>query len=161
MFRLLDIPWWYYAISVLIGVVVWRIWRWEGGLLTAYVFLLLTETVLIRRPFSGRHFQPELFWSWKVWSRQWQQILTNVIMFIPVGVLTGKMWRWKGVGFAAGLSMGIEILQLISQRGLCEFDDVIHNKVGAVIGVGIVMIIKMIMGVKNDRKDSRDHSRLF
>ena len=37
----------------------------------------------------------------------------------------------------------------------------IHNMVGAVIGVGIVMIIKMIMGVKNDRKDSRDHSRLF
>ena len=36
----------------------------------------------------------------------------------------------------------IEVLQLITGRGLCEIDDVIHNTMGAFIEVGIVMLIK-------------------
>lgn len=60
-------------------------------------------------------------------------------MFIPVGVLTGKIWRWKGLLVAAVFSIVIEVLQLVTARGLMEFDDVVHNMVGAVIGVGIVM----------------------
>lgn len=155
MFRLLDIPWWYYAIAVLIGAVVWKAWRWEGGLFVAYMFLVLAETVLIRKPFDGQHFLPELFWSWKVWDIQKNQIVTNILMFIPVGILAGSMWKWKGLLVAAGLSMGIEVLQLISQKGLCEFDDVIHNTVGAAIGVWIVMIIKMMLGAldENNREN--------
>lgn len=39
------------------------------------------------------------------------------------------------------------MLQLITARGLCEFDDVIHNTIGAIVGVGLVMIWK-----KNDWK---------
>ena len=148
MFRLLDIPWWYYAVAVLIGVVVGRTWRWEGGLLAGYMFLVLVETVLIRKPFSGQHFQPRLFWSWRVWNEQKTQVLTNIIMFIPVGLLTGLIWKWKGLLVAAGLSMGIEVLQLISQRGLCEFDDVIHNTFGAFIGICIVMVIRRSLKIE-------------
>ena len=77
---------------------------------------------------------------------QQNQILANVIMFLPVGVLAGSIWRWKGLSVAAGLSAAIEILQLITARGLCEFDDVIHNMVGAAIGVGIVMIGRKLLG---------------
>ena len=151
----MDIPWWYYAVAVLIGVVVGRTWRWKGGLLAGYMFLVLAETVLIRKPFDGQHFQPELFWSWKEWDIQKNQILTNIAMFIPIGVLTGLIWKWRGLLVAVGLSMGIEVLQLISQRGLCEFDDMIHNTVGAAIGVGIVMIIKMMLGAldENNREN--------
>ena len=72
---------------------------------------------------------------------QKEQILTNVIMFVPVGVLAGRIWRWKGLWVAAGLSVGIEILQLVTSRGLCEFDDVFHNMVGAIIGVGIIILV--------------------
>ena len=141
MFRLLDIPWWYYAIAVLIGAVVWKAWRWEGGLLAGYMFLVLAETVLIRKPFDGQHFLPELFWSWKQWNDQKEQILTNVAMFIPIGVLAGWLWKWKGLLVAAGLSLLVEVLQLITSRGLLEFDDVLHNMIGAVVGVGIVMVV--------------------
>lgn len=63
-----------------------------------------------------------------------------MIMFVPVGLLCGRLWKWKGPWVAAGISVGIEILQLITARGLCEFDDVFHNTLGAVIGVGVVMI---------------------
>ena len=111
-----------------------------------YTFLILAETVLIRKPFSGQHFNPELFWSWRQFSVQRNQILTNVIMFAPVGVLVGWIWRWRGLWFAAGLSAAIEILQLVTSRGLCEFDDVFHNMIGAVIGIGIVMIGRKLLG---------------
>ena len=116
-----------------------------------YAFLILVETVLIRKPFSGQHFNPVFFWSWRQWKIQRNQILTNVIMFAPVGVLTGHLWKWKGLWVAAGLSITIELLQLITARGLCEFDDVIHNIIGAVIGVGIVMIGRKLSGeAEND-----------
>ncbi len=119
---------------------MWKTWRWEGGILSAYIFLVLAETIFIRQSFIGQHFQPELFWSWRVWNVQRGQIIANVIMFVPVGVLSGLLWKWKGVFVAAGLSLGIEILQLVTSRGLCELDDVIHNMIGALIGVGVVMI---------------------
>lgn len=147
VFKLLDIPWWYYAIALLFGVVAWRVWgKLALGLLVGYAFLILAETVLIRKPFVGEHIKPELFWSWRAWNVQRGQIITNVIMFVPVGVLVGWIWRWRGLWAAAGLSIFIEILQLITSRGLCEFDDVFHNMIGAVIGIGIVMIGRKLLG---------------
>ena len=110
------------------------------GLLIGYAFLILTETVLIRKQFTGEHLKLELFWSWKQWNVQKEQILTNVAMFIPIGVLAGWLWKWKRLLVAAGLSLLVEVLQLITSRGLLEFDDVLHNIVGAVVGVGIVMV---------------------
>lgn len=124
---------------------MWKTWRWEGGLLAGYAFLLLAETVLIRKPFDGEHLKLELFWSWSEWKIQRDQILINVVMFIPVGVFVGKICRWKGLFVAIGLSIAIEVLQLLSQRGLCEFDDVIHNSVGAALGIGLVTLMKVVM----------------
>ena len=145
VFGLLDIPWWYYAIAVVIGLAVWKCWHWEGGLLAGYAFLVLAETVLIRKPFIGSHFQPELFWSWREWDKQSGQVIANVIMFVPVGLLAGWLWKWRGLLVAAGLSVLIELLQFITARGLMEFDDVIHNCLGAVIGAGLVMVIRKRM----------------
>ena len=122
-----------------------------------YAFLILAETVLIRKPFSGQHFNPELFWSWRALDAQWEQILTNVVMFVPVGVLAGCVWKWRGLWVAAGLSIVIELLQLLNARGLCEFDDFIHNMIGAVIGVGVVMALKR-MKVRRNKWCYRGHN---
>lgn len=110
--------------------------------------MVLVETLLIRRSFIGIHFQPELFWSWRVWETQKQQILANVNMFIPIGMLAGWIWRWKGLTVAVGLSCVIELLQFATQRGLMEFDDVIHNGLGALIGVGVVLLMRYLLRVK-------------
>jgi len=124
-------------------VAVWRIWKKPSlGLLIGYSFLILTETVLIRKPFIGEHIKLELFWSWRSWDVQKNQILINVVMFIPIGVLTGFLWKWKGLWFAAVLSFTVEVLQLVISRGLMEFDDVMHNMIGAVVGVGIVIVVR-------------------
>lgn len=116
-----------------------------------YAFLVLVETVLIRQPSAGEHIKLDILWSWREWNTQKTQILTNVVMFIPVGAFAGLMWKWRGLWPAVGLSMGIEFLQLITARGLCEFDDVIHNAIGAAIGISAVMVVK-----KYSHKKERD-----
>lgn len=120
-----------------------------------YSFLILAETVLIRKPFTGEHLKLELFWSWKQWSVQENQILTNVVMFVPIGVLVGWLWKWRGLWFTAGLSLLVEVLQLVTSRGLMEFDDVFHNTLGAAVGIGIVLIIRIMLGVldENNREN--------
>lgn len=146
VFRLLDIPWWYYLVSMVIGVIVWRIWKnvWLG-LLTAYVFLILSVTLLTRMPYDGIHYELRLFWSYAV-PRLRDQIIFNVIAFIPVGVLAGRLWKWKGIWVAAGLSVVIEVLQLITGRGLLELDDIFHNCLGAVVGIGLYMAGRWMVG---------------
>ena len=130
----------------------WRVWKRPSlGLLVGYAFLILAETVLIRKPFVGEHIKPELFWSWKAWDKQSEQVIANIIMFVPVGVLAGHLWKWHGLFVTAGLSADIEILQLLSIRGLCEFDDVLHNMIGAAIGVIIAILAKNNKNWRNRR----------
>lgn len=78
------------------------------------------------------------------------QIIANVIMFILVGALAGWMWNWKGLWFGVGLSCVVETLQLVTSKGLCEFDDVFHNAVGTAIGVGIILLGRKLMKGKNE-----------
>ena len=40
----------------------------------------------------------------------------------------------------AGISVMIELLQLIFKRGLCEVDDVIHNVLGCMVGYGVYWV---------------------
>lgn len=115
--------------------------KWNKGLQAGYMFLILAVIVLSRAPGKLRY---ELipFWSYRVPSLR-QEILLNVVMFIPVGLLGGK---WSTVGMAAIFSAAIELAQLISCRGLFEFDDIIHNALGAAIGVAAVMLVKRMVG---------------
>lgn len=53
---------------------------------------------------------------------------------------------WKGLVFGIIVSTGIELLQLILCRGLFEFDDIIHNgfgcMVGTVVGNKVLQLMK-------------------
>lgn len=152
MFNALDIPAYYYLIAVVFGVVI-GLWKkdWSIGFLVGYVFFLLAETVLIRKPGTLRY---ELipFWSWAEVFKKWpmtatgkmylRQIILNIAMFIPVGMVLSRKAGWKGILIAAGISAMIEIMQLVSHRGLFEFDDIIHNALGAAAGYGLKALIR-------------------
>lgn len=127
--------------------------KWATGLLIGYVLFILGETVLFRTPFDGQHFQAQLFWSYKVWEIQKEQIIANILLFIPLGVLAGCLWKWKGILIGLGVSMIVEILQLISDRGLCEFDDILHNTLGAFIGISIYMLVETVSKRKRRNED--------
>lgn len=148
MFNALDIPIYYYLISVVIGIAV-GCWKkdWISGILAAYLFFIITETLLVRGKGVTTGFRSELFWSWKRTDLR-TQIYANIILFIPVGFLLGVRIGWKGIFVASGISVGIEIAQLVTRRGLFEFDDIIHNTLGAVVGLGLWMLVRKAL--KND-----------
>lgn len=60
-------------------------------------------------------------------------------------------------GFA--LSSVIEVIQFVFHRGLFEFDDIFHNTIGTVIGIGIYVLLVRILSVfisgkKGNKNDS-------
>ncbi len=146
---LADIGFLYYIITLLCGIFVW-FWKRDIclSLMTAYCFFILAVTLLSRSAYTGIHFQPSFFWSWTVPAER-EQIQMNIIGFIPVGILGAKRIKWKIVPATAGFSLLIELLQLITQRGLFEFDDVIHNTLGTIIGLLIFMLINKSFHMKD------------
>lgn len=70
------------------------------------------------------------------------EIAENIIMFIPFGVLLPVCFRKADkmgiIALTALLfSFIIEIAQLVTARGFFEFDDMLNNTIGAVIGAFI------------------------
>jgi glycopeptide antibiotics resistance protein len=140
--RLADIKPIYYVVALLLIVLITVVSRKLNlGLLAGYLFFALAVTVLNRSPFTGNHFQPQLFWSWSV-PRLRDQIIMNVIGFIPIGFLLASVLPsiFLSIPIASLISLSIELLQLITSRGLFEFDDFFHNTLGAVIGVVVFML---------------------
>lgn len=66
-------------------------------------------------------------------------------MLIPVGAVIPCLVKRRKfiitIASAVGISLLIELLQLVTKRGLFEFDDIIHNTLGAVIGYGVYKLI--------------------
>ncbi len=154
IFGLKDIPAWYVLVAVILITIIAVITKkLTTGLLTGCVLIILYETVICRSAFEGQHFQPRLFWSYGEWEAQKDQIIANIIMFIPLGICAGRLLRWKGIIVGLTLSISIELLQFVSRRGLFEFDDILHNTFGAVTGVSIYVLVETM--IKNERDAGR------
>lgn len=68
-----------------------------------------------------------------------KEVLLNCVLLLPVGILLppalNKPLKWyHGFMFGVIISGSIELSQLILCRGLFEFDDIIHNSIGCMIG---------------------------
>lgn len=112
------------------------------SLLAAYVVFILMETIIGRKPSIARY---ELvpFWSYSHPELR-TEIILNYILFIPLGFLLcfsekrnhSGVWintaKVALIGFL--LSTSIEIIQLVFKIGLFEFDDMIGNTIGCLIG---------------------------
>ena len=121
------------------------------ALLLFYGALVLWFTVF-SRPVGSHTPQLELFWSYKKWlAGNWalgREILGNIGMFIPFGFLltasipfrkkTGVKVLLAGIAF----SCAIEVLQFVLWRGLFEFDDILNNAAGAVLGYCLYMALQ-------------------
>lgn len=97
-------------------------------LIALYVFFILWITLFSRRPMETRIFRG-LFWE--VRMGYWNNIIQNILLFIPLGFLIGGK---RGIIAGVLLSIGIELTQYIAVLGYCELDDVLNNTIGAAIG---------------------------
>lgn len=165
----LNIPGRYYLCSLLIGLAagtaVWVYERYAGlaaiagdagfppvscrlilawGLLAAWLFFTLADTVFCREPGTSRSMQLRLFWSYRSQSREYLVLdLFNILLLLPAGFLlplcgVKRFRRVLIVGFL--WSLMLETLQFITRRGLFEADDLFHNTLGACLGYLIFML---------------------
>ncbi len=154
-FSLIEIPWKYYLIALAIVIaLVATTKKWPLSLLIGYMFLILAGTVLIRTAGSLRY-EILPFWSYRDYFNKtdislMKQIIANVVIFIPIGVLSGMVQGWKGIYIGACFSGIIEVTQLFTHRGLFEFDDIIHNTIGTIAGVALFLLIRKMWKKNND-----------
>lgn len=138
------------SLAVIYGIYLFRknIRRWRQLELiigfAEYIFMLLYVTIFDR--IATEEYQYELIPLWSYWVEGERapnvvlQILLNVALFLPLGFLLRFCRRvdFKMMAIVGCvLSIVIELLQLITRRGLFEVDDIIHNTLGCVLGYGL------------------------
>lgn len=128
--------------------------------------------------YHGMQMQP-LFASYReAWAefaaRDWRNLILNILMFVPFGFLLPvgirKMrvfWRTYLCGFI--VTLGIEVIQLASGKGIFEWDDILNNTVGTMIGYGIFAIVYALWqsvtefydsGIEKQRKITLEVSKI-
>ncbi len=141
-----------FLVSMFLWFFIWR-WKkdWKTGFLVGYLFLVFAGTILSRRTGEFRY-ELTPFWSWGEVLRKWpitprgimllHQIFLNIFMFVPIGILISQKLGWKSIPLALCISLIIELTQLLSRRGIFEFDDIVHNTTGALLGYGLLKLRK-------------------
>lgn len=85
--------------------------------------------------------------AWHQWSlSEFQLIIFNMLMFLPLGLLIpllGKRTRRFMPVLLTSLAVttSIELIQMISRRGIFELDDILHNTIGSIAGYLIMNAI--------------------
>lgn len=132
-------------------------------ILIIYIGIVLGATLGIRSSgYEGANLY--LFSSYKeAWNsfslREWRYIILNILMFVPLGIMLPlifeKCEKWY-ITYLAGFvaTLFIEILQLVSKRGIFELDDILNNTIGCMIGYGLVMIFISIF--KNKKESTKN-----
>ena len=91
-------------------------------------------------------------------------VLENILMFIPIGFTLSIIFKKHHIIIplliSFGLSLCIEVCQLLFKSGFFEFDDLFNNTLGAVIGIVLCLICRLVykfirkedtLATKNDR----------
>lgn len=124
--------------------------------LAVYLMLVLYATVFSRQMAADPIIKLQLFWSYQesFLNRDWPllvQIVLNVLMYLPFGFIlagaagatSGSWLSWWKTGILAALFSAItELCQLVFCLGFFEFDDILHNTIGALIGYGAYRSMK-------------------
>ena len=100
-------------------------------------------------------------WNYFV-KGKWYLIILNILMFVPIGLMLPlafskckKSWVTYLIGLI--LTIGIETEQYVSQQGIFEVADIVHNAAGCVVGYGFWVICHSIYETVK-REEQRTHS---
>lgn len=125
-------------------------WHWLcGGILVIWAAVVIHLTLLGRSPDPELTHSLRLFDSYRVWLREGNREMIrsnfmNLALFLPGGLLLAQLmprqWpRWKrllpALALMMLLSICIEWVQAHFLLGQAEADDVLHNTLGAALGI--------------------------
>ena len=86
-------------------------------------------------------------------------VLENILMFVPIGFTLSVIFKKHRVIIplliSFGMSLCIEVFQLLLHSGTFEFDDLLNNTLGAIIGIILCLLCSTIIKLirKNQRKE--------
>ena len=94
------------------------------------------------------------------------QFYLNVMLFVPIGYLLPYVFRWfrarvriRPVVCCLLLSLLVENLQLVTRRGMYDFDDIISNTLGGWIGQLLYIAVGFVLTHPGWRQDFRELRR--
>lgn len=170
-----KLTWQSVLIWLIIAIVVWLIsyvFYRRGKLsfrslvvfpiLAFYLSFVITITLVERIPTENARYHLEVFGTYKAIANGVQTLISevfwNIVLFIPIGIMFMLLLSCKHnwlIAIVMGLllSVSIEVIQLITHRGVFVFDDMIHNTLGTVTGVVMFVIVSMV-GKRLTKKSS-------
>ncbi len=119
--------------------------------LLIYLAFILILTILSREAKDASTVKWVPLWSWYEIiahhnKRLFEEVMLNILMLLPLGAILAWLNRRFEVkhAFRVGLclSAGIEVAQLVFHLGLFEWDDMLHNTLGCVLGMLLARKIK-------------------
>lgn len=140
-----------------------------------YLGTVLYLTLFSRTVHPEHSYELSLLWEYRlafrftedgvaIKSREWVlQILNNIILFVPAGILYGeiceqfKVRSWLIVALLLGtvLSYAIEFTQLVAKLGLFETSDIFNNAIGMAAGYVIYLFAKHVTKVREKEERVR------
>lgn len=122
-----------------------------------YLVIVLYAT-LMRMSGVRAQYNLHLFKAWReAWNdysvKKLANVLLNVAMFVPFGFLLPLLWKhgckwYVSIPSGFGFSLAIELIQLLSHRGIFDVDDLFTNTLGTALGYFFVMAILAIFAYK-------------
>jgi len=149
-------------IAVVTGIAAFAFYRKEKlslrtwvtvPVLAFYLSFVATITIIARIPSHSAQYRLMLFWSYRAIAGGQTDLIAevfwNVVLFIPIGIFlmilfTNRFRIITALGCGLLMSVCIEVVQLVFHRGLFEFDDMVHNTLGTLIGIGILLFVTTV-----------------
>lgn len=81
-----------------------------------------------------------------------QELLYNMIAFVPVGIYLSMLTKWsflKRAATIAAISLVYELLQYLLAIGASDITDLINNTLGGVIGIGLYHLMLKLARTKS------------
>lgn len=150
----------YIPIALIAGVLLFSLWKYvisrkkqtvlfnlTALLWCCYLVMLLYLTLLEREAGSRQTVSLKLFETFGN-ARNNAYVVENLLLFIPFGLFAVCFWRIMRNPFVSlvigGIcSLGIEVTQLLTQRGYFQVDDILMNSLGAVTGCLIYLVVRV------------------
>lgn len=120
--------------------------------LAFYLSFVITITLIERIVTDNARYHLKLFVTYEAIANGAQTLISevfwNIVLFIPIGIMFMFLLKLKHkwlISIVMGLllSASIEVIQLVTHRGVFVFDDMIHNTLGTVIGVVLYVLVAL------------------
>ena len=146
-----------FSVILLLTVIIMAYCLWKkklniiqaGAVVAMVIFLgIVFGSTVFTRTSTVRQYELMPLWSWRAIIRyhDWgllKEDLLNCILLLPAGallpVIAKRKVKWyQALLFGVLISAVIETSQLVFMRGLFEWDDIIHNGLGCMVGCLVV-----------------------